>query len=130
MTNYEMVQQFHERFRMYSRTTPGFPPDDVIELRMKLILEEFTELCDEIDAVKSPEMDLEKIAKELCDLLYVTYGFADTLGLPIDDIFREVHSSNMSKLDENGNPIYREDGKVKKSNQYRPADVSKYLKRY
>ena len=65
-------------------------------------------------------MDIDKkaVAKELADLLYVVYGTAVSLGIPIDDVFCEVHTSNMSKLDDNGKPIYREDGKVLKGPHY------------
>lgn len=100
-------------------------------LRMKLIAEEYKELQDEIDPfIKSggfEEINLANVAKEVSDLLYVCYGLAVDFGLPIDDIFEEVHSSNMSKLDENGQVIYNEAGKVMKSDLYRPANVNKFI---
>ena len=72
---------------------------------------------------------IENIAKELADLIYVTYGTVLAYGLQdkFTDIFDEVHRSNMSKLDEDGNPVLREDGKVLKSENYSPADIKKIL---
>ena len=85
-------------------------------LRRTLVQEEFKELMDAI----SNEEDYE-VLKELCDLVYVCVGFAVTYGWSFDTAFNRVHVSNMSKLDENGKPVYREDGKVAKSNMYVPA---------
>ena len=66
----------------------------------------------------------ENLLKELCDLLYVTYGFAISFGWDLDEVFRRVHASNMSKLDETGKPVLRDDGKVLKGDQYKELDLS------
>jgi len=72
-------------------------------------------------------VNVVNLAKELADLLYVVYGTAAAYGIPIDDVYREVHRSNMSKLGPDGKPIYREDGKVLKGPNYTPADIQKVL---
>ena len=64
------------------------------------------------------------VADALCDILYVTYGMAHACGIDIDECFREVHVSNMSKLGEDGEPMYREDGKVIKSDRYQPPKLT------
>ena len=83
-----------------------------------MIEEEFSELIAAIDRQED-----EDVLKELCDLVYVCVGFAVTYGWNFDTAFNRVHSSNMSKLDEDGNPIYREDGKVVKSDRYEPPSM-------
>ena len=92
------------------------------EMRNQLIEEEQYEIYDELS---QPSEDIDKAAltKELADLLYVTYGFAVTFGLPIDEVFERVHRSNMSKLGDDGKPIYREDGKVLKGPNYQPPKL-------
>jgi NTP pyrophosphatase (non-canonical NTP hydrolase) len=84
-------------------------------LRYKLIKEEFKEVGDATDK--------ENLLKELADLVYVTYGYAATFGWDLDEAVRRVHQSNMSKLDDDGNPIYRDDGKVLKGPNYKLADL-------
>ena len=88
-------------------------------LRMKLIREEYEELISAINQRK----DKDHILKELCDLVYVCVGFADTYGWDFDTAFSRVHKSNMSKLDSNGDPIYRKDGKILKSKLYKEPDL-------
>jgi len=95
-----------------------------IELRWRLIKEEYKELEDELFPTTSKELDIKKVAKELADLLYVVYGCADVLGIDADGVFEQVHASNMSKLGEDGKPIRREDGKVLKGPNYAPPDLS------
>ena len=95
---------------------------------MKLIEEEKKELFDEFAKTSPENVNLVNVAKELADLLYVVYGTAAAYGIPIDDVYREVHKSNMSKLGEDGKPIYREDGKVLKGPNYKPADLNKFFK--
>ncbi len=87
-------------------------------LRKKLIAEEYKEVRDAIDG----EPD-ENVLKELADLVYVCYGYAVTYGWDLDEAIRRVHASNMSKLGEDGKPIYREDGKVLKSDKYKKPDL-------
>ena len=88
--------------------------DKIKSLRKKLIKEEFEEVMQAIHYKKNKE----DILKELCDLVYVCVGFADTFGWNFDVAFNRVHKSNMSKLGEDGKPIYREDGKILKSDTY------------
>jgi len=88
---------------------------DQMELRRELVMEE----ANEVRTAESPE----ELTKELADLLYVTIGFAVTFGLPLVEVFERVHQSNMSKLGEDGKPIYREDGKVMKGPNYQPPQL-------
>lgn len=131
MTNFDMVKEFHTTFGLDVRDKPGFPNWKTALLRQSLIGEELKELYDEMFADETSIEDLNvnlcNIAKELADLLYVTYGTAATYGIPIDKVFAEVHRSNMSKLTADGQVLRREDGKVLKSDQYKPADVAKVL---
>jgi predicted HAD superfamily Cof-like phosphohydrolase len=97
--------------------------------------EEYAELFAEFGIeVKKEDLNTAKvqgnladITKELCDILVVTYGFLVALGVDADKAFAEVHASNMSKLGEDGKPIYREDGKVLKGPNYRKADPVKLV---
>ena len=84
--------------------------------RLLLLKEETTEVSESTGA--------ENLLKELCDLLYVTYGFAISFGWDLDEVFRRVHASNMGKLDETGKPVLRDDGKVLKGDQYKELDLS------
>lgn len=122
----KLVQDFHSAYKQYIGKTPSIPKKEVQSLRNRLIVEECIEVQEELT---SKEPDINKIAKELCDLLYVTYGTIISYGLQdkIDECFTEVHNSNMSKLDENGNVLYREDGKILKSSLYKEADINKIL---
>jgi len=95
---------------------------DLLEMRLDLIEEEFIEVSEELPGFTADHaggaIDKAAFTKELADLLYVVHGMAVTFGLPIDEVFERVHRSNMSKLDDNGKPIYREDGKVLKGPNY------------
>lgn len=84
--------------------------------RLVLVKEEYAEVLSSTDAAE--------LLKELADLVYVTYGYAATFGWDLDEAVRRVHASNMSKLDDQGQPIYREDGKVLKSENYEAPDLS------
>jgi predicted HAD superfamily Cof-like phosphohydrolase len=117
-----MVREFHQKFGATLNDTPTRLFKKERYLRDSLIAEEWEELWKEMD-----KNNLTQIAKELADLLYVVYGTAAAYGLPIDDIFAEVHRSNMSKLDSDGNVIRRADGKVLKGKNYTPADVEGVL---
>ncbi len=118
----EQVAEFHRSFGSFIGDSPMMPPSGDLMLRQRLIMEEAFEVSDELIDGAS----IERVAKELADLMYVTLGTVVALGLQgeFERCFDEVHRSNMSKLDENGNPIYREDGKVLKSKLYTPADLS------
>lgn len=122
MTNATLVQEFHDRFRLASDMDIEGDPK-LIELRLKLISEEYKEVCDAFAIGTRHE-----VAKELCDLLYVTYGTLITFGMNPDKCFECVHNSNMTKLGKDGKPVYREDGKVIKSDQYIEADLSTVLR--
>lgn len=124
----DSLQEFHSAF--------GHPVDEVMtvdgmELRRSLIVEEFTELMSEMSQVsialargRKPKLEVrENLLKELCDLQYVISGMAVAFGLPLQVAFNRVHASNMSKLGEDGKPIYREDGKVLKGPNYEPPDL-------
>ena len=130
MTNFEMVKEFHEKFKVDVKKSKIY---ELLTLRQHLIEEEFAEVSTEFlialsDVVRLKEISNEKhLLKELVDLLYVIYGTAVSLGYDIDGAFKEVHRSNLSKLDDNGEPIFREDGKVLKSSNYTPADVGDYV---
>jgi predicted HAD superfamily Cof-like phosphohydrolase len=123
MTNFEMTKEFMRAFGQEVRTEASIPDNKTIDLRLDLMYEEFNEVSAAID-----ENNIHNIAKELTDLLVVTYGAGAAFGIDLDKCFAEVHSSNMSKLGEDGKPIYREDGKVLKGPNYVEADMSKVVK--
>lgn len=127
MTNFKKVEEFHKAFKLDQQK---LSLTNLLKLRRNLIKEESEEVSVEFSNllidVACP--DYEKLLKELVDLLYVVYGTAVSLNLDIDAAFNEVHRSNMSKLDDDGNPIFREDGKVLKSKNYVPANLKKITK--
>jgi NTP pyrophosphatase (non-canonical NTP hydrolase) len=94
--------------------------DEIIRLRQRLIMEEAGEVYDELER---PVLNKVALTKELADLLYVVYGTAEQLNLPLEPAFNRVHASNMSKLDDNGKPLYREDGKVLKGPNYEKPNL-------
>jgi predicted HAD superfamily Cof-like phosphohydrolase len=95
----------------------------MLTMRQELIAEEVDEIVAEVPYLKKIELDKAALTKELADLLYVVYGFAVTFGLPIDEVFERVHRSNMSKLGDDGKPLYRDDGKVLKGPNYQPPKL-------
>lgn len=122
MTPYEMVKQFHETYGMGMRDKPTLDIPTK-QMRLELVLEEAEEYK---QAVK--DGDLVEIADALADLVYVAYGAAIEHGIDLDKVLEEVHRSNMSKLHhETGEPIYREDGKVLKGENYAPPAVKDIL---
>lgn len=127
MSASQLVLEFHEAFNVPAYAKPSLPPTERCELRKSLIQEELKELCKAID-----EGDLVGILDGLCDLLYVTYGTAWEFGLGsvLKEAIAVVHASNMSKLGEDGKPIYREDGKVLKGPNFFKPDLAAILKRY
>ena len=122
MSNFNSVKKFMETFGQEVKDKSAFPNDKIVKLRQDLILEEFNELQ---EAIK--QKDLKEVADALTDILYVTYGAGHAFGIDLDKCFEEVQNSNMSKLDENGKPIYNEDGKVMKGPQYFKPDLKKIL---
>lgn len=121
-SNFEQVREFHRAFGLPIETEPQLVDTDTHELRKTLIHEEYEEVMEAMD-----DLDLENMAKEFVDLLYVVYGAALCYGLDLDKCFEEVHRSNMSKLGVDGKPIYRQDGKVLKGPSYFKADMKKAL---
>lgn len=123
MTNFEKVKEFMEKFGQEVRSSPELPDDEVLELRYELIREELLELDTALW-----QNNLVDVADALTDLLYVVYGAGLAFGIDLDKCFEEVHNSNMSKLGEDGKPIYREDGKVLKGPNYFKPNLEKTLK--
>ena len=101
----------------------AFPNDKIIKLRYDLILEELNEFKQALD-----QKDLKEVADALTDILYVTYGAGHAFGIDLDKCFDEVQNSNMSKLGEDGKPIYNEQGKVMKGPKYYKPDLDKFVK--
>ena len=122
MTNFDKVGTFMKTFGQEVKTSPSFSTDKINKLRIDLIREELNELS---EAMKNK--DLLEVADALTDILYVTYGAGHAFGINLDKCFEEVQNSNMSKLDENGKPIYNESGKVMKGPNYFKPDLSKFL---
>jgi len=119
------LREFHAGFEIEFKNEPNPKlSKNILELRKKLMREELAEVEEAMD-----EENMENIAKELADLLYVVFGTADVYGLgeKMEEIFKEVHRSNMSKLDKNGKVVRREDGKVLKSELYSPANLSEIV---
>ena len=121
-SNFEKVGDFMEAFGQRVEMEPTWPDFNTRELRLELIQEELEELSDAV-----ADRDMIQIADALTDLLYVVYGAGHSFGLDLDECFEEVHRSNMSKLGENGRPIYREDGKVMKGPGYFEPDLEGIL---
>ena len=123
MTNFEKVGVFMKTFGQEVKIKPSLSTDKINGLRLSLIKEELSELNEAIN-----KKDLVEVADALTDILYVTYGAGHAFGINLDRCFEEVHNSNMSKLDENGEPIYNEFGKVMKGPKYFKPDLKKFLK--
>jgi predicted HAD superfamily Cof-like phosphohydrolase len=121
------VKEFHEVFKIGSREMPEGSIDEAeFILRHRLMQEENDEY---LEACKRG--DLVEIADALGDKMYILFGSILKHGLQhkIEEIFDEIHRSNMSKLDDNGQPIFREDGKIMKSNKYFKPDIKKVLEK-
>ena len=122
MSNFNKVKTFMDTFGQEVKTKPSFSTDKINKLRYDLIKEELEEL-----KVAIENNDLLEVADALTDILYVTYGAGHAFGINLDKCFDEVQSSNMSKLDENGKPIYNDDGKVMKGPKYFKPNLLKFL---
>lgn len=123
MSNFEDVGLFMSTFGQEVKEKAEFPDNDTIALRLELIQEELNELREAIG-----NADIVEVADALTDILYVTYGAGHAFGIDLDKCFQEVQESNMSKLDHNGEPIYREDGKVMKGPNYFSPDLASIVK--
>jgi len=122
MSNFEDVKTFMETFGQMVRTKPKFPDEKTMQLRYDLIEEELNEL-----ELAMKTKDLKEIADALTDILYVTYGAGFAYGIDLDKCFKEVQRANMSKLGEDGKPIYNEKGKVMKGPNYSAPNLKKFV---
>ena len=122
MSNFDSVKKFMLTFGQDVKDKASFPEKKIQNLRVSLIDEELKELK---QAIK--DKDLKEVADALTDILYVTYGAGHAFGIDLDKCFDEVQNSNMSKLDENGKPIYNDSGKVMKGPNYFKPDLSKFV---
>ena len=122
MSNFNKVWQFMHTFGQETPKRATLPKQDLAQLRVDLIAEELNELVDAL-----AKDDMVEIADALTDILYVTYGAGVAFGIDLDTCFTEVHRSNMSKLGEDGKPIYREDGKVMKGPDYSEPNLANII---
>jgi predicted HAD superfamily Cof-like phosphohydrolase len=122
MSNFNKVKTFMETFGQEIKTKPSFSTDKINSLRYDLIKEELEELKEAME-----NKNLLEVADALTDILYVTYGAGHAFGINLDKCFEEVQSSNMSKLGEDGKPIYNESGKVMKGPKYFKPDLTKFV---
>ena len=122
MSNFSKVGNFMKTFGQEVKTKPSLSTEKINKLRIDLIKEELEELTEAMN-----NKDLLEIADALTDILYVTYGAGHAFGIDLDQCFEEVQNSNMSKLDENGKPIYNDSGKVMKGPNYFKPDLSKFV---
>ena len=122
MTNFKKVGVFMKTFGQEIKNQPSFSTEKINQLRVSLIQEELDELKEAM-----AKNDLLEVADALTDLLYVTYGAGHAFGIDLDKCFNEVQNSNMSKLGEDGKPIYNEFGKVMKGPNYFKPDLSKFV---
>ena len=123
MTNFQKVKTFMQTFGQEVKSRPSFSTEKINQLRYNLINEELEELKEAIS-----KKDLLEVADALTDILYVTYGAGHAFGIDLDKCFEEVQNSNMSKLGEDGKPIYNDAGKVMKGPKYYKPDLSKFIK--
>ena len=122
MSNFDKVKKFMKTFGQEVKEKAEFPNEKITSLRLDLIKEELNELEDAIS-----KKDIKEVADALTDILYVTYGAGHAFGIDLDKCFEEVQSSNMSKLGDDGKPIYNEKGKVMKGPKYFKPDLSKFV---
>jgi len=122
MSNFSKVGVFMKTFGQEVKDKPSFSTDKINKLRLDLIKEELNELTEAMN-----NKDLLEVADALTDILYVTYGAGHAFGIDLDKCFDEVQNSNMSKLDDNGKPIYNEHGKVMKGPNYFKPDLTKFI---
>ena len=123
MSNFDDVKIFMKTYGQEIKENPEFPEEKVIDLRISLIKEELDEFQ---EALK--EKNLVEVADALTDLLYVTYGAGHAFGIDLDKCFAEVQRSNMSKLGDDGKPIYNEQGKVMKGSKYYKPNLKQFIK--
>ena len=122
MSNFDSVKKFMKTFGQEVKEKAGFPNEKITSLRYDLIKEELDEFKEALD-----KKDLKEVADALTDILYVTYGAGHAFGIDSDKCFEEVQNSNMSKLGEDGKPIYNEKGKVLKGPKYFKPNLKKFV---
>ena len=122
MSNFDKVKKFMETFGQEVKEKAEFPNDKITSLRYDLIMEELSEFREAIN-----KRDIKEVADALTDILYVTYGAGHAFGINLDKCFEEVQNSNMSKLGEDGKPIYNDKGKVMKGPNYFKPNLNKFV---
>ena len=122
MSNFDAVKTFMQTFGQEIKIKAEFPKKKIIKLRYDLIKEELNELQNAMNT-----KNLKEIADALTDILYVTYGAGHAYGIDLDKCFSEVQRSNMSKLGEDGKPIYNKKGKVMKGPQYFEPNLKQFI---
>ena len=122
MTNFEKVGEFMKTFGQEVKSKSSLSSDKINILRINLIEEELEELKQAIN-----QKNLLEVADALTDILYVTYGAGHAFGINLDKCFEEVQNSNMSKLGDDGKPIFSEKGKVLKGPNYFKPNLSNLL---
>ena len=123
MSNFNKVKTFMNTYGQEVKNTPEFPDSKIVQLRIDLIQEELNELKEAIN-----NNDIIEVADALTDILYVTYGAGHSFGVDLDSCFNEVQNSNMSKLGDDGKPIYNESGKVMKGPNYFKPNIKKIIR--
>ena len=122
MSNFNKVKIFMNTYGQEVKNTPEFPDSKIVQLRIDLIQEELNELKEAIN-----NNDIIEVADALTDILYVTYGAGHSFGVDLDSCFNEVQNSNMSKLGDDGKPIYNEAGNVMKGPNYFKPNIKKII---
>ena len=122
MSNFEKVKTFMTTYGQEVKESASFPDENIIKLRLKLIKEELSELEQALN-----DKNLLEVADALTDILYVTYGAGHSFGINLDACFEEVQRSNMSKLGEDGKPIYNEYGKVMKGPNFSKPNLKQFI---
>ena len=122
MSNFEKVKKFMITYGQEVKESASFPDENIIKLRLKLIKEELEELEQALN-----DKNLLEVADALTDILYVTYGAGHSFGINLDACFDEVQRSNMSKLGEDGKPIYNEYGKVMKGPNFSKPNLKQFI---
>jgi len=122
MTNFEKVREFMKTFGQEIKEKAGFPNEKITSLRYELIKEELEELKEAINS-----KDIKEVADALTDILYVAYGAGHAFGIDLDKCFEEVQNSNMSKIGNDGKPIYNDKGKVMKGPNYFKPNLKKFV---
>ena len=122
MSNFDSVKKFMKTFGQEVKEKAEFPTDKITALRYDLISEELSEFKEAIN-----KKDIKEVADALTDILYVTYGAGHAFGINLDKCFEEVQNSNMSKLGEDGKPIYNDKGKVMKGPNYFKPNLNKFV---